>query len=197
VNTGVDLRRYRVKDDRSINNDDTIVIGWMGTPNSFRYLQSLEDAFRQLSRRYSIELRVISSIDYTSSSVKVGNRRWSLDTEVDDLCAFDIGIMPLCDDEWARGKSGYKAVQYMAVGIPAVCSPVGVTTEIVQDGARGFLASTTAEWVDKLAALIESPELRRRHGRAGRRAVETAYSIQAVAPRLVAILQGLANGGAL
>jgi glycosyltransferase involved in cell wall biosynthesis len=192
VNSGVDLRRYRLKSERD-RAESCVIIGWIGTPNSFPYLASLEEVFRDLARQHRIQLRVVSSADYQSSSVQVDNRSWSLKTEVDDLCTFDIGIMPLADDPWTRGKSAYKAVQYMAVGIPVVGSPVGAATDVIYDGVSGFLASTPEQWREKLEVLIENPELRRQQGLAGRERVEQTYSIQAVAPRLIEAMQSVAG----
>jgi glycosyltransferase involved in cell wall biosynthesis len=192
VNTGIDLRRYRIKSSCNAYDGERVVIGWMGTPNSFPYIANLEGVFRKLSDRYNVELRIVSSKEYQTLNIPVVNRKWSIDTEVDDLCSFDIGIMPLVDDEWTRGKSSYKAVQYMGVGIPVVCSPVGVASEIVQDGVNGFLASTPEQWFDRLALLIERRDLRQLQGLEGRRMVEDTYSIQAVAPHLISILKALA-----
>lgn len=189
VNTGVDLRRYRLKEYTPSKGRDQVVIGWIGTPSSYPYIQELEDVFGKLAAHYPVELRIVSSVDYVSKNIRVDNRRWSMETEVDDLCSFDIGIMPLPNNEWTKGKSGCKAVQYFAVGVPAVCSPVGVTTEIVHDGVNGFLVDTPEAWFNKLAALIENPVLRRQQGLSGRKLVENTYSIQSVAPRLIETLQ--------
>ena len=195
VNTGIDLRRYCVRS-YTAHTPKPVVIGWIGTPSSFPYLQKLENVFRELTNRYAVELRVVSSTDYLSPNIKVDNRRWSLETEVRDLCSFDIGIMPLPDDSWTRGKSGCKAVQYLGVGVPAVCSPVGMNNVIIQDGVNGFLANTSSDWIEKIAKLIENPDLRKQFGLAGRQVVESTYSIQAVAPRLIKILQDVAQSPA-
>lgn len=196
VNTGVDLRRYRVLKDYRVENSIKLrptVIGWIGTPGSFPYVRILEGVFKELSNRYDVELHVISSQDYVSSNIKVVNKRWGLQTEIDDLLALDIGIMPLPDDEWTRGKCGAKAVQYMGVGTPAVCSYVGIAPQLIHDGVNGFLASNLQEWTDKLALLIENPTLRQEIGLRGRQTVENTYSLQAVAPRLISILQKVAE----
>lgn len=189
VNTGVDLRHYRLKDYTASQAHDRVVIGWIGTPGSYPYIRDLEDVFGKLAARYPVELRIVSSADYTSQNIKVDNRCWSMETEIDDLCSFDIGIMPLANNEWAKGKCGCKAVQYLAVGVPAICSPVGVTSEIIRDGVNGFLADTPETWFEKLAVLIENPVLRRQLGLAGQKLIENTYSIQAVAPRLIETLQ--------
>jgi glycosyltransferase involved in cell wall biosynthesis len=193
LNTGVDLRRYRLKSDEEGNKSGKIVLGWIGTPSSYEYIRELEDVFKNLSSRYGIELCIVSSRDYQSINIKVDNRRWSLATEVDDLCSFDIGIMPLPDDEWTRCKSGCKAVQYLAVGIPAVCSPIGAATEIISDGVNGYLAKTPSEWISKLAWLIENPALRSEMGARGRAMVINKYSIQSVAPSLIATLKSVGH----
>lgn len=193
VNTAVDLRRYRIKQYRDIKAGDSIVIGWIGTPGSYPYLKEIEGAFKELAKRHPIVLRVVSSVDYLSKNIQVDNRRWSLNTEVEDLCSFDIGIMPLPDTEWTRGKSACKVVQYMAVGIPAVCSPVGKAKAIIRDGVNGYLAGTNAEWIDKLSALIGDNAHRRQLGISGRNLVERDFSTQAIAPRLIEILYKVAG----
>jgi glycosyltransferase involved in cell wall biosynthesis len=137
-------------------------------------------------------LRIVSSEDYRSKNINVDNRRWSLETEIDDLCSFDIGIMPLADDEWTRGKSGCKAVQYLAVGVPAVCSPVGVANEIISEGVNGYLASTGDEWFSKLSKLIEDRSLRASMGVQGREMVIGRYSIQSKAPRYIEAIKSVA-----
>jgi len=196
VNSGIDLRRYRIKpyQDGRVTLGQPTVIGWIGAPALFPYIRALEDAFRELSSRYEAEFHVISTCDYVSRSIRTVNKRWSIETEVDDLQSLDIGVMPLPDDEWTRGKSGVKAVQYMGVGVPVVSSAVGTATDLIQDGVNGFLATSTQDWVDKLGRLIESPTLRREMGLRGRQTVETTYSIQAVAPRLIKILQQVGTG---
>lgn len=191
VNSGIDLRRYRIKNcqDGKGSGGQQTVIGWIGAPANFPYLHALEDAFRELSNSYDVEFRVISSQDYVSPNIRTVNTPWSIETEVDSLLSLDIGVMPLLDDDWTRGKSGAKAIQYMGVGVPVVSSAVGVAMDLIQDGVNGFLATSTQEWVDKLGRLIENPSLRREMGLQGRQTVETAYSIQAVAPRLIKILR--------
>jgi glycosyltransferase involved in cell wall biosynthesis len=195
VNTAVDLGRYHVRRHTDQRTGEPVVLGWIGTPNSFPYLCTLEKVFAELAARYDVELRVVSSEPYLSSSIRVVNKRWSVENEVDDLASMDIGLMPLPDDEWTRGKSAAKAVQYMAVAVPAVCSPVGVNCQLVQDGVNGFLASSDEEWTRALARLIESPTLRREIGLRGRETVEAGYSLEVVAPRLIEILRQVAANG--
>ncbi len=116
---------------------------------------------------------------------------WRSATEVEDLRPFDVGIMPLPDDKWSRGKCGMKALQYMGLAIPAICSPVGVNSEIIRDGENGLLASSDDEWVDKLSYLLRSPQERARLGRAGRATVEARYSAAVQAPRVYEVFSSV------
>jgi glycosyltransferase involved in cell wall biosynthesis len=133
-------------------------------------------------------LRVVCSEPFESAALPIENIPWSLAEEVANLRAFDIGLMPLEDDPWTRGKCGYKALQYMAVGVPSVCSPVGMNADIIMEDENGLLADSLPDWERQLTRLIESPELRRRLGEAGRRSVEQRYSLTALAPRLADVL---------
>ena len=110
-----------------------------------------------------------------------------------DIGDFQIGIMPLPDTAWARGKSGFKLIQYMARGIPVVASPVGANRDIVESGVEGFLAAGKEAWVEALDRLAQDAVLRARLGEAGRRKVERHYSLQVTAPRLEAVLRGAAS----
>ncbi len=193
VNSGVDITRYPPKDYRAPRTSERLVIGWIGTPNGFPYLRSLEPVFGELVNHYPLELHVISSVPYTSTGIPVVNRTWRLETEVQDLHRLDIGVMPLPDDEWTRGKSGVKAVQYMAVGVPAVCSPVGVARQLITQNVNGLLADTPTAWRCALTRLLDDPALRERIGMAGRATVEQHYSIQSIASRLVDILLHVGN----
>jgi len=114
---------------------------------------------------------------------------WSEEGEVDALRAFDIGVMPLPDTPWERGKCGYKLIQYMAVGLPVVASPVGVNTKIVQEGVNGFLAADDAAWAQALRTLAADAEMRGKFGAAGRRLVEEQYTLQVQAPRLAGLIR--------
>ncbi len=122
---------------------------------------------------------------------------WSEDTEVARRQDMDIGIMPLTDTPWARGKCGYKLIQYMACGLPVIASPVGVNAEIVEHGVNGFLATTEAEWREALVTLLRDPELRRKMGAEGRRKVEAQYSLQVWGPRVAMMLKEVAERGKL
>ncbi len=160
------------------------VIGWTGSYSTYQYLDGLRGTLQELARREPFKLRVVGSGDYRMKGVEVESVRWNPRTEVEDLRPIDIGIMPLPDDRWTRGKCGMKALQYMALGIPAVCSPVGTNRSIIEDGHNGFFAGDEDEWIDRLTRLLHSPTLRKQMGLAGRETVEAKYSAEVQVPHL-------------
>src|SRR5262249_21458527 len=137
---------------------------------------------------------VISDREPDMPGVPLVWRRWSAETEVEELAQFDIGIMPMPDDRWARGKCSLKALLYMAMGIPAVCSAVGANCEIIQQGKNGFLAKTDEELIDHLKELVRDRELRGRLGMAGRRTVEERYSMTRCADLFAQIVRDTVRG---
>jgi glycosyltransferase involved in cell wall biosynthesis len=166
-----------------------VTLGWVGHPSTLYYLRRMEPMLGALSQRYpELRLRVVCSEPFESGAIPVENVTWSLEEEVANLRSFDIGLMPLEDDSWARGKCGYKALQYMAVGVPVVCSPVGMNVEIIREGENGLLAGDADDWQRQISRLVDSPELSDRLGAAGRRSVEQEYSLAALAPRLAELL---------
>lgn len=187
VPTVIDMRRYVKKGQgsRVKGEGEKIIICWIGLAYNIDYLKQLADVFRKLSDK--IALKIISSKSIEIEGVNIIFKKWSNETEVDEIQSSHIGIMPLRDDEWSRGKCGLKLLQYMAAGIPSVASPVGVNKEIISDGVNGFLASTEDEWYEKLLRLCDDHELRRRMGDDGRKTVEEKYSIDIWAPRLAEI----------
>jgi glycosyltransferase involved in cell wall biosynthesis len=164
------------------------VIGWTGSPTTVPHLLTLASALRRLRRELDFELRVIGG-EVAMAGVDVRCLPWSAAREVEDLRPLDVGLMPLPDDEWSRGKCGMKALQYMALAIPPVVSPVGANRIIVQDGVNGLHATADDEWVHALARLIADASLRERLGRAARQTVEEGYSARVQAPRLARILK--------
>ncbi|MGI8733559.1 MAG: glycosyltransferase family 4 protein [Pyrinomonadaceae bacterium] len=194
VPTTIDTEKYEVvpRKDNSVP-----VIGWSGSFSTVQHLDSLARALRRLAQKENFRLLVIGTSVYKIDGVDVEALPWRSATEVSDLRQIDIGIMPLPDEAWSRGKCGLKALQYMALGIPTVCSPVGVNSEIIQDSVNGFLAATEDEWVTKLSQLLHDAKLRARLGAAGRETVEAKYSAAVQAPRVYEILRSVvAEAGA-
>src|SRR5438105_494050 len=150
IPTTIDTAKYTVEP-RAEN--VVPVVGWSGSYSTAQHLATLTGALRRLSERERFRLRVIGAPDFKIKGVEVEALPWRPETEVEDRRPFDIGVMPLPDDQWSRGKCGLKALQYMALGVPTVCSPVGVNSEIIRDGENGLIASTDDEWVEKLSGL--------------------------------------------
>jgi len=172
-----------------------VVVGWIGYPENLVYLQGIAFVLKNISQRFGdkVVLKVVSSRDFLSDGINIINKRWRLNEELSDLQSFNIGISPLPDNEWTRAKCGFKILEYMAAGIPAVASPVGVNKEIVRDGVCGFSVSSADEWFEKLSLLIEDAQLRKKFGENGRRIVEERYSIKANAPKLLDALSKTAR----
>jgi glycosyltransferase involved in cell wall biosynthesis len=162
------------------NNKNTIIIGWTGSDTTIKHFKMSYPFLKKIKELYGnkVEIRLISNKPVNDAPFEVTFIQWKKETEILDLSAFDIGIMPLPDDEWARGKCGFKGLQYMALGIPSVMSPVGVNNQIIQHGVNGFLPSTNNEWEELLIQLIENQELRLRIGAEGRKTIEDRYSVK-------------------
>lgn len=168
------------------------VIGWTGSYSTLQHLDTLRSVFQRLAQRHAFQLKVIGSTsDYKIEGVQVESIKWRSKTEVEDLSNIDIGVMPLPDDPWSRGKCGLKALQFMALGIPTICSPVGVNSEIIQDNQNGLLADSEDDWVEKLSGLLQSGELRQRLGQAGRATVHEKYSAKTQAPRVYEVFKSV------
>jgi glycosyltransferase involved in cell wall biosynthesis len=194
IPTTIDTDKYTI--DPHKTSADPPVIGWSGSRTTVKYLDTLRNALQRLAKSERFRLRVIGTPQYELEGVDVEALPWRSASEISDLRPMDIGLMPLPDDLWARGKCGLKALQYMALGIPAVCSPVGVNSDIIHDGENGMLAASENEWIDKLPLLLRDADLRRRLGTAGRATVDEGYSAAAQAPRVGQILESVAAGRA-
>ncbi len=159
--------------------NDAICIGWTGTSTTLKHFETALPILREIKQRYGdrIYFKLIVNFPYSVKDLDIIATQWNLDSEIEDLCEFDIGIMPLPNDKWAKGKCGFKGLQYMSLEIPTIMSPVGVNTEIINDGVNGFLAENNRQWVEKLSALIESEELREKLGKAGRETIIENYSV--------------------
>lgn len=168
-------------------------IAWIGSPENLVYLEMIRPAFARLCARHPrLRLRVICSAFPVWPEVQIEPILWSAATEADALAGAHVGIMPLSDDAWARGKCAFKLLQYMAAALPCVASPVGANAEAVIDGVTGFHARGVDEWEARLEALIDSPTLRARCGAAGLAHVERRYSMADYRTRYLSLLEGLA-----
>jgi glycosyltransferase involved in cell wall biosynthesis len=194
IPTAIDRDRYDAKDYQG--EKDTVTIGWIGDHGSIHYLDKMRPVLEKLGKKYShLELKIICDTFLEFKNIAVIKKRWSHEEEVEDLKSLDIGVMPLVDDPWSWGKCGLKILQYYGVGVPVVCTPVGVNRDVVQDGVNGFWAMTDDEWVEKLSTLIEDPSLRRTMGLHGRKLVRASYSIQGCAPKFYGVLDEVAQRG--
>ena len=180
---------------RQARSPGPVVIGWLGSETTAPYLKLVDDALARVSEEADVIVRVVGGAYANPRLRRLDVREFALEREQSDLEGFDIGILPEPDDDWTRGKGGYKALLYMAVGIPVVASRVGVNTDIVSEAETGFCVSTTDEWVAALRRLVADPSLRERMGAAGRARVTQRYSIEAVAPRMARALLTAAGAG--
>lgn len=169
---------------------DKVVIGWIGTRTTSMYLREISDALKELSVRFPmIEIRIVGSAPREPGDMPATYIDWSLDTELTELQRFDIGIMPMPDNEWTNGKCAFKLIQYMSVGIPSVVSPVGMNREVLESGVNGYFASTTGEWIDRISALVVSAELREEMGRMARKTAVERFSLKNNIPHFLNILE--------
>ncbi len=191
--TVIDLLRYPSRKMRT--EEGPAVIGWIGSPATADYLRILTPALLELSSRYNIRCVAIGARPDQVADTPFEALEWHEDREVALLGQLDIGVMPLPDGHWERGKCGYKLIQYMACGLPVVASPVGVNSDIVLPGENGYLATTTEEWTAMLEQLVVNEKLRLQMGAAGRLRVEEVYSLQAQVPRIVKMLVQVVGNG--
>jgi glycosyltransferase involved in cell wall biosynthesis len=188
--TVVDAERYGCVENLG---HSTVTIGWIGQPSTAGYLLSIVPALQKIMNSHSVRVVAVGPNPLQLSGLPVEVRSWSEASEVAEIQQFDIGIMPLSDSLWEKGKCGYKLVQYMACGKPVVASPVGVNKEIVQHGLNGYLADSEREWNNALDELCTDALLRKRMGSAGRAIVEKNYSLKVTAPKLAAIFRSVAK----
>ena len=167
-----------------------LVIGWTGTHSTLKYLEQVVPVLSKLEAEgLDFEFRVISNQLPALPLRSLVFMPWRKDTEIADLLGFHVGLMPLEDDLWAKGKCAFKALQYMALGIPALVSSVGMNTEVVQHGQNGFVCATDAEWEVSLRQLLLDVDLRQRMGSAARDTVEQRYSVRANTANFLALFQ--------
>lgn len=172
--------------------ENTICIGWTGSATTLKHFELAIPFLKIIKHKYpQVIIHLISDVPFITDELEIVFIKWNRTQEVADLCYFDIGIMPLPNDAWAKGKCGFKGLQYMALEIPAIMSPVGVNTEIIKHGENGFLADTVSEWITYLSLLIEDKNLRDKLGKAGRKTIEDTYSFHSQKNRYLQLLQNL------
>jgi glycosyltransferase involved in cell wall biosynthesis len=188
--TSIDVSCYQAA---ALGADAAPTIAWIGSPENLVYLEIIRPALARLAARHPrLKLRVICSAFPDWPEIQVERVPWSAATEAASLAAAHIGVMPLSDDAWARGKCAFKLLQYMAASLPCVASPVGANTEAVIDGFNGFHAGNAEEWERNLERLINSAQLRAQFGASGRRRVVERYALDVYRERYLALLARLA-----
>lgn len=191
ISSTIDTDLYRPRPHRERTRG--VVVGWSGSHSTSPYLHLLDDVLRQLQREEGISVKVIGDKNFWVPGLSLEAQDWRRETEVEDLSEIDIGVYPLPRDEWVKGKSGLKALQYMALEIPTVAEAVGTNFEIIEDDVNGFVAGSKDRWVEVLRRLVREPALRRRIGKSARRTVETRYSVKANIPTYLMILQSVSG----
>ncbi len=172
------------------------ILGWVGHTDNIGYLESLSEPLLEVARRHpGLRLVVVAERPPSLPGINVEFRRWNLDQEINCFRGIRIGLMPLDDSPWTQAKCAFKAIQYMALGIPTVASPVGMNREVIQDGTNGFLPGDSRAWVEVLDSLLSQPAMATRIGAKGRITVERSYSLTVVSRRLVEILSRVASRG--
>jgi glycosyltransferase involved in cell wall biosynthesis len=175
--------------------DRPITVGWIGSPSAWMVVKSLVPLLMEAAQRHNLAIRVVGAGPQADAPPPFEFLPWSETDEIALIQGMDIGIMPLPDEPWARGKCGYKLIQYMACGLPVIASPVGINSDIVDHGENGFLAPTSQEWAAAIAILAGDSGLRRAMGAAGRLKIERAYSLAVHGPRLAGMLHEVMEEG--
>ncbi len=190
VPTIVDVDEYGVKDYSETSTD--FVVGWIGSAANLPYLEAIAPAVAKAAGRIkNLKLKIVCNRFFDVDGVDVIKKPWRPQDVSEDLMSFDVGVMPISDDPFARGKCGLKVVQYLAAGVPALVSPVGINRDLVTPGQTGLWAESIDEWAEQLEKLAANRELCRKMGLAGRRLVEENFSLQTTAPRYLDILRGV------
>lgn len=191
IPTVVDMSRY---ENYRKNGKSVFTVGWIGSPTTSPYLKKIAAALAEVCKEGRARVILIGSGEITIPGVSFEIRDWSEDREIEYLRECDVGIMPLPDESWERGKCGLKLIQYMALGLPVVASPVGVNVDIVDDGINGYLVADIQEWISALCTLRDDPEKRRSMGQIGREKVKEKYSLQVNAPLFSRLFNNVING---
>ncbi|HLE62449.1 MAG TPA: glycosyltransferase family 4 protein, partial [Pyrinomonadaceae bacterium] len=187
----VDTEKYYFRP--SGQDGDPISIGWSGSPTTVRNVSIIADALRELARRVAHRVYLIGSADFNLPGVQYTAQEWREQTEVEDLRKIQIGMVPLPVNEWNKRKFYMKSAQYMALGIPPVCTPLGSNREVIEHGKTGFFAETKEDWVGYLELLIKDSELRTRMGQSAAQAAREKFSLQANAEKIIDAFRSAVN----
>ena len=190
--TVVDTDKFHPRD--SVE-DRPLTVGWMGTPETVKYLDAVMPALEKAAANTRLSLLVVGAKAPAANGVTTRSKAWTQSGEADDLRAMDIGIMPLSHDEWSKGKCALKLIQYMSAGVPSVTSPEGSAVEFVRDGDNAWFATDPEQWSERLRLLAGSPEQREQMGQRARATVEAGYSLRVWGPRFVDTLEWAAGDG--
>lgn len=196
IPSAIDLRQYDLqKFPPKDYNPPVVTIGWMGSETTIPHFETILPALEAIYRQYGdkIRFKVVGKADFATPLLPIAAHPWTPDTEVAHINSFDIGIMPLPDDEWSKGKCAMKALQYMAMAVPTIAQKIGANVDIIQDTHNGLLANSQEEWIQQLKCLIDNPSLRQQIGKAGRQTLERSYSVQSLQQQWVNLLQQATN----
>ena len=191
IPTTIDTNFYKPIENSKVK--DPVVIGWIGSQTTALYLLEVEEPLNNIKKRFGKKVRIIiiGGGTFRFQKLEAEYKLWKMKDELAELQNFDIGIMPLPDDEWTRGKCGFKALLYMSVGIPAVCSAVGVNREIISHEKNGFLIESKTDWESVFACLIEDGELRKRTGKSARERIVDHFSLELWANKLIQLIKNI------
>jgi len=187
--TVVDTDKYSLNNYTKKNNEFTI--GWIGSPGTEKYLTIVSKVLKEVYKLGNIKISLIGAKNFSIDGVNLNLIKWNEETEIQEIFKFDVGIMPLIDSPWEKGKCGFKLIQYMACGVPVIGSPVGVNTKIISHGENGFLAKNDDEWTKSLKFFIENSEQKKIMGSVGKRLVEKEYSLKNNIIRLKELFENL------
>ncbi len=188
IPTSIDLSLYSLKED--FHKEGPVTIGWLGSSSTFKYLKSHIPVLEKVFQKHpNLQLKIVCDRFPEGLKLPVITKKWSAEEEEADLKSFDIGLMPLSTDLWSQGKCGFKILQYFGVGVPVVCTPVGINKDIVQNGLNGFWAENENQWEECLLRMVREKGLRKEMGLKGRKTVERSYCLEVNAPRILDLLR--------
>lgn len=187
--TVIDLSRYKIKNNYK---DSSVVIGWIGTPATLIFVKPIEEALVEVLNTLNVNIEFVGGVPgIFKEHPKISYVDWTENTEINSISNFDIGIMPILDDDWAKGKCAYKLIQYMGCNLPVVGSYKGMNIEVIDENENGYLASTHKEWVDALTKLVKDKELRVRLGSNGREKVAQKYTLEIASNELLTLINSV------